>query len=71
MEVIDDRHDRAATVLATQVPVADWHRAIGDATYADTILDRVVHRALRIELTGESMRRVRAADQGSAKPASS
>jgi DNA replication protein DnaC len=75
MEVIDDRHDRAATVLATQIPVANWHRSIGDATYADAILDRVVHRALRIELTGEltgeSMRRVRAADQTSAKPASS
>ena len=56
MEVIDDRHDRAATVLATQIPVANWHRSIGDATYADAILDRVVHRALRIELTGESMR---------------
>ena len=71
MEVIDDRHDRAATVLATQIPVANWHRSIGDATYADAILDRVVHRALRIELTGESMRRVRAADQKSAEPSSS
>ena len=71
MEVIDDRHDRAATVLATQIPVANWHRSIGDATYADAILDRVVHRALRIELTGESMRRVRAADQKSTEPSSS
>ena len=71
MEVIDDRHDRAATVLATQIPVASWHRSIGDATYADAILDRVVHRALRIELTGESMRRVRAADQKAAEPSSS
>jgi DNA replication protein DnaC len=60
MEVIDDRHDRAATVLATQVPVDRWHGAIGDATYADAILDRLVHRAVRIELKGESMRRVRA-----------
>lgn len=44
---------------------------IGDATYADAILDRVVHRALRIELTGESMRRVRAADKKAAEPSSS
>jgi DNA replication protein DnaC len=71
MEVIDDRHDRAATVLATQIPVANWHRSIGDATYADAILDRIVHRALRVELTGESMRRVQAADQKLAKPSSS
>src|SRR3954468_11006299 len=71
MEVIDDRHDRAATVLATQIPVANWHRSIGDATYAGAILDRVVHRALRIELTGESMRRVRAADKASAAQSSS
>ena len=71
MEVIDDRHDRAATVLVTQIPVSDWYRPIGDATYADAILDRVVHRALRIELTGESTRRVRAADQKSTEPSSS
>jgi DNA replication protein DnaC len=60
MEVIDDRHDRAATLLATQVPVTNWHRLIGDATYADAILDRLVHRAYRIDLHGESMRRARA-----------
>jgi DNA replication protein DnaC len=70
MEVIDDRHDRAATVLATQVPVDRWHRAIGDATYADAILDRLVHRAVRIELKGESMRRVRAAEPAPVEPAS-
>ncbi|BAI74285.1 transposase (plasmid) [Azospirillum sp. B510] len=60
MEVIDDRHDRAATMLATQVPVANWHRLIGDATYADAILDRLVHRAYRIDLHGDSMRRTKA-----------
>lgn len=60
MEVIDDRHDRAATMLATQVPVANWHRLIGDATYADAILDRLVHRAYRIDLHGDSMRRAKA-----------
>jgi len=63
MEVIDDRHDRAATVLATQVPVERWHPLIGDPAYADAILDRLVHHAYRIELTGESMRRMRAAKE--------
>ena len=57
MEVIDDRHGRASTIIATQVPVDGWHDMIGDPTYADAILDRLVHNAYRIELRGESMRR--------------
>ncbi len=57
MEVIDDRHQRGSTLLATQVPVERWHEQIGDPTYADSILDRLVHNAYRIELRGESMRR--------------
>jgi DNA replication protein DnaC len=57
MEVIDDRHGRASTIIATQVPLDRWHDMIGDPTYADAILDRLVHNAHRIELRGESMRR--------------
>jgi len=57
MEVIDDRHGRASTIIATQVPVDRWHDMIGDPTYADAILDRVVHNAYRIDLKGDSMRR--------------
>jgi DNA replication protein DnaC len=57
MEVIDDRHDRAATILASQIPVSGWFEPIGDATYADALLDRIVHTAYRIELRGESMRK--------------
>jgi DNA replication protein DnaC len=57
MEVIDDRHGRASTIIATQIPVDGWHGQIGDPTYADAILDRVVHNAHRLELRGESMRR--------------
>jgi DNA replication protein DnaC len=60
MEVIDDRHQRGSTVLATQVPVERWHEQIGDPTYADSILDRLVHNAYRIELRGVSMRQQRA-----------
>ena len=56
MEVIDDRHGRASTIIATQVPVEGWHDMIGDPTYADAILDRLVHNAYRIELRGESIR---------------
>jgi DNA replication protein DnaC len=57
MEVIDDRHGRGSTVIATQIPVDRWHDQIGDPTYADAILDRVVHNAYRFELRGQSMRR--------------
>jgi DNA replication protein DnaC len=60
MEVIDDRHQRGSTLLATQVPVERWHEQIGDPTYADSILDRLVHNAYRIELRGVSMRQQRA-----------
>ena len=63
MEVIDDRHDRASTLLATQMPIERWHDVIGDPTYADAILDRLVHNAYRLNLTGDSMRRLRAADR--------
>jgi DNA replication protein DnaC len=56
MEVIDDRHQRGSTLLATQIPLERWHDQIGDPTYADAILDRLVHNAYRIELRGASMR---------------
>jgi DNA replication protein DnaC len=56
MEVIDDRHDRGSTIVATQIPQERWHEQIGDPTYADAILDRLVHNAYRLELKGKSMR---------------
>jgi len=56
MEVIDDRHQRGSTVLATQIPLERWHDQIGDPTYGDAILDRLVHNAYRIDLRGPSMR---------------
>lgn len=56
LEVIDDRHGRGSTIVATQVPLDRWHDMIGDPTYADAILDRLVHNAYRIELKGKSKR---------------
>ena len=56
MEVIDDRHGRGSTIVASQIPQERWHEQIGDPTYADAILDRLVHNAYRLELKGESMR---------------
>jgi len=56
LEVIEDRHGTASTIIASQLPVDRWHEAIGDPTIADALLDRLVHNAHRITLKGESMR---------------
>lgn len=58
LEILDDRYGRTATLVATQVPVADWHARIPDPTLSDAILDRLIHNAYRLELQGESMRKV-------------
>jgi len=57
MEVIDDRHGRASTIIATQLPVDRWHDMIGDPTYADAIVDRLIHNAYRLDLKGKTLRR--------------
>ena len=57
LEIIDDRAAHKATVITTQLPIDHWHAWIGDATVADAILDRLMQRIHRINLTGESMRR--------------
>ena len=57
--VLEERYGRRSTMITSQLPVDRWHEIIGDPTYADAILDRLVHNAHRIELAGESMRRTR------------
>ena len=57
MEIIEDRHASAATIIASQLPVANWYDVIGEETIADAILDRMVHTSYRIELKGESLRK--------------
>lgn len=59
LDIVDARYQTRATLLTSQIPVAGWHAQIGDPTVADSILDRLVHNAHRIELKGESMRRRR------------
>jgi DNA replication protein DnaC len=59
LELCDDRYQRRSMILTSQVPIAHWHEQIGDPTLADSILDRLVHNAYRIELNGESMRKKR------------
>ncbi len=57
LEIIDDRHKRKSTVITSQLPIEQWHDAMGEGTIADAILDRLVHNAHRIALEGESMRK--------------
>jgi DNA replication protein DnaC len=59
MEIIEDRHGKASTIITSQVPVSLWHEVIGEQTIADAILDRIVHDAHRLELKGESLRKKR------------
>jgi DNA replication protein DnaC len=58
-EICEERYQTRSTVLTSQIPIAQWHEQIGEATIADGILDRLVHNAHRIELRGESMRKTR------------
>lgn len=57
LEIIEDRHGKASTIIASQVPVNKWHELLGEQTLADAILDRIIHTSNRIELQGDSMRK--------------
>lgn|SRR5438309_209313 len=60
LEIIDDRFDKTATLVTSQLPVSKWHEYLAEPTLADAILDRIVHNAYKIELKGESMRKKKA-----------
>jgi len=57
LEILDDRYNMRSTVIISQLPQANWHEAVGDPTLADAILDRVVHNAYKINLSGKTMRK--------------
>ena len=59
LEILEERYGRRSTIVTSQLPVEDWHTVIGDPTYADAILDRLVHNAHRLNLTGDSLRKTR------------
>jgi DNA replication protein DnaC len=59
LEICEDRYQTRSTILTSPLPVAKWHEQIGDPPLADSILDRLVHNAHRIEMPGESMRKDR------------
>jgi len=60
LEIIEDRHGKSSTIIASQVPVNKWNELLGEQTIADAILDRIIHTSNRIELQGELMRKKQA-----------
>jgi DNA replication protein DnaC len=69
LEIVEDRYGRRSTIVTSQIPVDRWYEIIGNPTIADAVLDRLVHNAYRIELTGESMRKTRSTPPPAASPA--
>jgi len=59
MEIVEDRHEVGSTPITSQLPIDTWHDVIGEPTFADAILDRLVHNAYRVELDGQSMRKTK------------
>lgn len=59
MDIVEDRHGKHSTIIASQVPVRNWYDVIGEQTVADAILDRLVHQSVRVELKGESLRKLK------------
>jgi len=66
LEIVDDRYEKGSLLVTSQLPVKRWHELVGDPTFGDAILDRVVHRAHRIELKGPSLRGRHAVDSATA-----
>lgn len=64
MEIVEDRYQNAATLITSQLPLSKWHEVIAEPTFADAILDRIVHNAHRLELDGPSMRKLKAGKNG-------
>ncbi|CAL4866069.1 IS21 family transposase ISRel16 [Asticcacaulis sp. MM231] len=67
MEIVEDRHEAKSIIVTSQVPVDQWYKIIGNPTLADAILDRLVHNAYRIELTGDSLRKRKPAQPDTAR----
>jgi DNA replication protein DnaC len=67
IEVVEDRSERASTLIASQLFSKDWHSVIGDPNLADAICDRLLHNAHRLELKGPSLRRTGAASKTAAE----
>lgn len=56
LEVLEDRNQARSTVVTSQFPIETWHEVVASPTLADAIVERILTRAHRIELQGESVR---------------
>jgi DNA replication protein DnaC len=66
LEIVDDRYEKGSLLITSQIPISRWHEVIGDHTIGDAILDRVIHRAHRLELKGPSLRKRHAVETSTA-----
>ena len=57
LQILEDRYERAGTIIVSQLPVGKWHEYLAEPTVADAILDRLVPKAHKVELKGESLRK--------------
>jgi DNA replication protein DnaC len=64
MEIVEDRHQAGSTVITSQLPIDAWHAVIDEPTFADAILDRLIHNAHRLPLDGPSLRKTLDAGAG-------
>ena len=71
MEIVEDRYGRGSTLITSQLPIETWHEVIGEPTFADAILDRLVHNAYRLALDGPSMRKIKAGEAEATEPVAS
>jgi DNA replication protein DnaC len=62
LEVLEVRYQQSSTIMVSQLPVSDWYNMISNTTIADALLDRLLHNSHRIELRGESMRKLAQSD---------
>ena len=68
MQIVEERYGRRSTVITSQLPLETWHEVIGEPTFADAILDRLVHNAYRIALDGPSLRKTGAENGRDSRP---
>ena len=64
LEVVEERYGRGSTILISQLPVTEWYKMVSNPTVADALMDRLVHNSHRLELSGESLRKVAQSDHG-------
>jgi DNA replication protein DnaC len=58
LEIVEDRNLSSSMIIGSQIPLKDWYQIIGDPTIADAVCDRLFHNAYKVELKGESMRKI-------------